>query len=111
MRPELESPPGSDPGRIIADRELRALYDEFLEAVREMHDDVRVETGRMETRVFYREAPLCRVVPYRQLFHVQIGKENVWEARIRDRASFSETLDRVLTKFLESFASSPRGRG
>jgi hypothetical protein len=106
-----EFPSGPDPGRIIADHDLRALYDDFLGAIRATHDDVRFETTRMETRVFFRETLLCRVVAYRQLFHVQVGKDSVWEIRVRDRASCSDTLDRVLTRFLESFASEARGRG
>jgi hypothetical protein len=103
-----ESPPGPDPGCVIADHKLRALYDEFLGAVRGIHDDVRLEKTRMETRIFFRDTPLCRVVAYRQLFHVQVGRDNVWEIRVRDRQSCSETLDRVLAKFLELFSSSAR---
>lgn len=100
--------PGSDPGSVIADRELRELYARFLRAVRDLHDEVRFETTRMETRVFFRDALLCRVVAYRQLFHVQVGKENVWEIRVRDAASSCETLDRVLERFLETYASLAR---
>lgn len=111
MQPVLEPTQGSDPGRLLAERELRVLYHEFLEAIRGFHDEVRFEETRMETRVFFRETLLCRVVAYRQLFHVQIGKENVWEVRVRDRASCCDTLDRVLAKFLESYAAAARGRG
>jgi hypothetical protein len=102
------STPVSDPGHIIADHELRRLYDTFLNEVRGMHDDVRFETTRMETRVFFRDAVLCRVVAYRQLFHVQVGKDNVWEMRVRGPASCAETLDRVLSTFLEVYASGAR---
>ncbi len=109
-RAYVGSPPESDPGRVIVDRELRGLYDKFLDALSGIHDEVRMETTRMETRVFFRDTPLCRVVAYRQLFHVQVGKGNVWEIRVRDRASCSDTLDRVLTRFLEVYVSRNGGR-
>jgi len=102
----LKRPPESDPGSVIVDRDLRSLYEKFLGAVRNMHDEVRLEESRMETRAYFRDHLLCRVVAYRQLFHVQVGKDNVWEIRVRDRTTCSDTLDRVLEKFLDVFVSS-----
>lgn len=97
--------PDSDPGRIIVDRRLRKLHDDFLDAVRGLHEGVSVEHSRLETRVLFRGSLLCRVAAYPELFHVRIGEKNSWEIRVRDRAGCAETLDRVLARFLEIYAS------
>ena len=111
MQPTFSQPaPVLDPARVIADHDLRELYDDFLRAILGVHDDVRLETTRTETRVFFRDTPLCRVVAYRQLFHVQVGKESVWEIRVRDRRSCSETLHRILARLLDVYAAEARNR-
>jgi len=95
----------SDPGEIIYDRGLKILYERFLDGIRGMHDDVVFEVSRVEVLVSFRETLLCRIVPYRELFHVQIGKNNPWEIRVRDEATGMLALDRVLEAFLDRFAT------
>jgi hypothetical protein len=95
----------SNPGEIINERTLRDLYERFLAQIRGVHDEIEFEATRVEIRIFFRESLLCRIVPYRELFHVLIGDENPWEIRVRDEATCLSTLDRVLDKFFERFAS------
>lgn len=98
-------PGQSNPGEIIFDRRLKDHYERFLAQIGGIHDEVVFEATRVEVRVFFREALLCRIVPYRELFHVQIGEENPWEIRVRDEATCLRTLDRVLEAFFELFTS------
>jgi hypothetical protein len=98
------SPGEIDPGSTIADQRIRELYYKFLEAICEFHDDVKIETSRMDTKVYFGGAFLCRVVPYRQLFHILIGKETVWETRVRDYAGCVEAVDHALSRFLDTYS-------
>jgi hypothetical protein len=58
----------------------------------------------MEARAFFGDTFLCRVVAYRQLFHVLVGDESAWETRVRDSAGYAAALDRVLSRFLDTYA-------
>jgi hypothetical protein len=98
-------PDKSSLGEIIFDRRLRDLYSRFLADIRELHDEILVESTRVEVRVFFRGRLLCRVVPYRELFHVQIGERDPWEIRVRDEATCVRTMDCVLGKFFEDFST------
>ncbi len=99
-----------DPGSLIADPTVRELHGKFRDAIHDMHDEVRIEATRFEWRALFRDALLCRVVPYRELFHVQVGKKVVWETRVRDASSCLAALHRALGEFLEVYASPGRGR-
>ncbi len=101
-RPVL--PRGADPGEVIVDQRLRNLYRRFLGALLDFHDEITMEITRVEVRVFFGNVLLCRVVPYRELFHVQIGEENAWEIRVRHEAACLDTLDRALVRFLDVYA-------
>lgn len=94
-----------DPGDLIADRALRELHTWFLSSVCGIDDDIELRPTRLETRVYFGNRFLCRVVPYQALFHVQIGEKNPWEIRVRDEASCLETFDGVLAEFLERYIS------
>ena len=105
MPPLPSTPPReSDPGHVITNHELQELYRRFIDSVRDIHADVVVDVSHMEIWVRFDDAVLCRVVPYRELFHVQVGQENIWEIRVRNRLGCLETLDRVLSRFLEIYA-------
>lgn len=101
----LEPPRQPDPGDLIADRKVRELYYGFLDAICGIHGEVEVRTMQLESRVYFGGTLLCRVVPYRELFHVQVGEKNPWEIRVRDAASCFDTLDGVLTEFLDRYVS------
>ena len=94
-----------DPGDVIAEPELRALYDRFMTAIRRIHPDIDVRPGRLESRIVYRDAVVCRVAPYRELFHVQVGGTPGWETRVRDAGGCAETLHRVLTRWLDLYST------
>jgi hypothetical protein len=96
----LKTPPESDPGVLISDPVVRDLFYRFLVSVRDIHDDVRIETARLDLRIFWKDTLLCRVAPYRELFHIQVENDGVWETRVRDRKGCIEAIDRVLVRFL-----------
>ncbi|MDH3197729.1 MAG: hypothetical protein OEO21_05760 [Candidatus Krumholzibacteria bacterium] len=89
---------------VIADRVVRGLYHRLLAFVSALHDDVRVEESDVDVRVAFGEHALCRVVPYRELVHVQIGTEGTWETRLRDEQGFRVLADRVLREFVATAA-------
>lgn len=101
-----------DPGDVIAEPKLRALYDRFMTAIRRIHPGIVVRPARMESRIVYRDAVVCRVVPYRELFHVQVGGTPGWETRVRDADDCAETLHRVLNRWLDLYSrpSGTKGR-
>jgi hypothetical protein len=99
----LGCPPEADPGDLIADRKVRELYHRFLDAICGIHDEIKLRTMRLESRVYLGDILLCRVVPYRELFHVQVGAKNPWEIRVREAASCFDTLDGVLAEFLDVY--------
>jgi hypothetical protein len=107
---ESRYPPRSDPGEIIANRDLRELYRRFISEIRRLHPDIHLEMNHMEIWVRIEEAVLARIVTYRELFHVQIGQEDVWEIRVRNRAACLETLDRLLARFLQVYSRHLSGR-
>jgi hypothetical protein len=98
-------PGKSDPGEIIHERNLSGLYGWFMAQIQGLHEDVIFESTQVEVRAFFRQRLLCRLVPYRELFHVQIGEENPWEIRVRDNTTCIRTLDRVFDAFFELYAS------
>ncbi|UCH84138.1 MAG: hypothetical protein JSW50_00160 [Candidatus Latescibacterota bacterium] len=105
-RQHVESPPKIDPGNAIANQRVKVLYDNFLDAVCGIHEEVNLSTTRVELRILFRNALLCRVVPYRDIIHVQVGDKNPWEIRIRNEESCVDTLDRVLARFFDIYSSS-----
>jgi len=103
-------PPESNPGDVIANRELQELYRRFIDSVRDIHEDVVLDINHVEIWARFEDSVLCRIVPYRELFHVQVGQDNIWEIRVRNRSGCLETLDRVLSRFLEDYAKRAAGR-
>jgi hypothetical protein len=92
----------------IADRDVRALFDRFVETYSNLHGEIRVQATSVEIRFFYKDEFLCRLAPYRELFHVQVGDKPVWETRVRTRAGFQDTIDRALRRFLRVYAAAAR---
>ena len=83
------------------------LYRRFVTTVGELHPSVRVRSSRVEARFFYNDELLCRVVLYRELFHVQIGDAASWETRVRNEAGFLDAVDRTVQRFLQIHAIPP----
>ena len=76
--------------------------------VGELHPDVESRASAVEARFFFNRELLCRVVPYRELFHVQIGEDNAWETRVRNEAGFLDAVDRTVQRFLQVYATPDR---
>ncbi len=89
----------------IENKTARALFGRFVQTYSSVHDDIRVEATSVEIRFFYNDEFLCRLAPYRELFHVQVGDEPAWETRVRTEAGFLDTLDRALQRFLHAYAA------
>jgi hypothetical protein len=90
----------------ITDTAVRALFERFIEALTGLHDGIRVHASSVELRFFYQNEFLCRLAPYRDLFHVQIGEVPAWETRVRSEAGLFETIDVALQHFLKVYAAS-----
>lgn len=98
-----------DSGRLagsIADNTVKALFERFVETYAGLHDEIRVHASSVELRFFYRNEFLCRLAPYRELFHVQIGETPAWETRVRSEKGLLETVDVALRHFLRVYAAS-----
>lgn len=90
---------------VISDHRLKGLYLRFIRHLSRLHDSIKVESTSVEVRVFYLDKLICRVVPYRELFHVQIGEWPTWEIRVRDEGGYAESLDRAIEYFLSAYPS------
>lgn len=91
--------------REISDRPVRALFERFVNTWSTIHDDVHIQSTSVELRFFYKDRFLCRLAPYRELFHVQVGEDPGWECRVRSEEGFADTMDRALERFLHVYGS------
>jgi hypothetical protein len=89
----------------IRERNVRELFERFVETVLDLHEDVGFQATGTEARFYCRNTLLFRVVPYRELFHVLIGEPAAWETRVRTHTAMADTLDRVLERFLQTQAA------
>lgn len=99
--------PGTDLADQIRNQEIRALFNDLMEKLPEIHPEVSREVSPVEARFTVRERCLCRVVPYRDLIHVQIGEEPCWEVRVRGEQDYREAFDRILRELLGLLSLSP----
>lgn len=96
-----------EPGRLASDIEngaVRALFNRFIQTYSGVHDDIRVQATSVEIRFFYQGHFLCRLSPYRELFHVQVGDNPGWETRVRDEGGLVDAIDRALQRFLQVYS-------
>lgn len=92
----------------ITDKVVKTLFDRFVATYSRVHEEIDVQVTRVEIRFFFKNEFLCRLAPYRELFHVQVGEAPAWETRVRTETGFNETMDRALHRFLAVYATSPR---
>jgi hypothetical protein len=59
----------------------------------------------MELHADFRGIPLCRVVSYRELLHIQIGQNPMWETRVRASSEFPPVMEHIVRAFLRAFAA------
>jgi hypothetical protein len=80
------------------------LVDVLRTALGRLHGDVHVVESSLELRAEFRGANICRVVPYRDVLHIQVGQDPLWETRLRNTAEFPEVMDRIVRAFLRILA-------
>jgi hypothetical protein len=81
------------------------MFTRFVDALASLDERVTVDASRVELRFLYDGVFLCRLAPYRELFHVQIGEDPMWETRVRTEETLVAAIDRVLLGYLELYAS------
>ena len=91
----------------ISDRPVRVLFERFVSTCAGLHEGVRLQATSVELRLFYGDHFLCRLAPYRELFHVQVGDNPGWETRVRSEAGFMDAVDRALQRFLDIYRPPP----
>lgn len=96
--------PRSSLSELVDHPELRILVGELCALLPRLHSEVRIRETPSELFVEFRELPLCRVVPYRELIHVQVGQDPVWETRVRSSREWPEVMDRIVRTFLRALA-------
>jgi hypothetical protein len=82
----------------------RLLYD-LRRVLAGLHSEVRVVETAAEIRAEFRGASLCRLVPYRELVHVQVGEHPTWETRLRSPGEYPDVVDRIVRAFLRELAN------
>jgi hypothetical protein len=95
-------PPHSSLAEVVANPALARLVDDLRVALARLHSDVRVMETSMELRAEFHGVAICRVVPYRELLHIQVGEDPMWEARVRKANEFPQVMDRVVRAFLRA---------
>jgi hypothetical protein len=87
------------------------MYDRLVRFLHELHTDGCVSESGVELRAEMAGRLLCRVVPYRELLHIQVGDAPTWEVRVRDEAGFLDAVDRILNTFVRVLAASAVSAG
>jgi len=101
-----QEPRGPDGlGDVIASANVRQLYHALLETLVSLHDGVALRHSAVDVRAEFRGRTFCRIVPYRELVHLQVGEAPVWEVRVRDEVEYLEAVDRILGVFTRLAAS------
>lgn len=91
----------------ITDSRVRELYLDCIANVSGLHEEVTHAVTGLEVRFFFRDALLARIVPYRELLHIQVGNASGWEIRVREEQGYLETLDLIIHQFLHIFSNRP----
>ncbi len=100
--------PSGSFGDIIANVSVRGFYHELVDVLTHLHEDVEVLYSPVDIRAEYCGRTICRIVPYRELVHMQIGDDPVWEVRIRGEAGYLDAVDLIFDVFLELVATAGR---
>jgi len=101
--------PSSDPGEVVARLDVARLSGELRDTLFRLHGDVRVVESAVDVIAEFRGVTFCRIAPYRELVHVQVGHAPVWESRIRTADELPEVKARIVQAFLHVFAHTPTG--
>lgn len=91
----------------VASPALGRLVDDLRVALGNLHGEVRVVESSLELRAEFRGVDICRVVPYRDVLHIQVGQHPLWETRLRRAEEFPQVMDRIVRVFLGLLAHGP----
>jgi len=79
---------------------VRDLCSRLVDELGSLHGDIEVVGTGVDIRAEFRGRTLCRLVPYRELVHIQVGDSPVWEGRIRNDRDYLEVVDMILRAFV-----------
>jgi hypothetical protein len=89
---------------IVADPSVARLVDDVRTALGRLHSEVRVAETSVDLQAEFRGVVFCRLAPYRELLHFQVGHDPVWETRLRTAAEFPPVMERIVRAFLHAYA-------
>lgn len=94
--------------RALAERfevpEVRGLFLRLADDLNRMHGDVCVTVSDIDLRADAAGRPLCRLVPYRELIHVQVGDGPAWESRVRETGGYYQAVDMIVATLLQALS-------
>lgn len=90
----------------ITDPPARERFLRLVGEVMRLHQDVAVVVSGIDVRAEFAGGTLCRIVPYRELVHVQVGEDPMWETRMRTDLGYTESIHRIVDVFLRAAAAS-----
>lgn len=99
-----------DFGDIITHLPVRNFFHELIDILSGLHSDVQIRRSPVDIRAEFNGRTICRVVPYRELIHLQVGDTTVWEVRVRDEAGYLEAVHRILETYLALAAAGSKAR-
>jgi hypothetical protein len=97
--------PGERPSRPAvpspeAHAHVRNLCARLVDELASLHADIELMGTGVDIRAEFQGRTLCRLVPYRELVHIQVGDSPVWEARIRSERDYLDAVDMILRAFV-----------
>ncbi|HET6348016.1 MAG TPA: hypothetical protein VFH88_02935 [Candidatus Krumholzibacteria bacterium] len=98
-----------DTDDTVARPDVARLADELRDTLARLHSGVRVTESSVDLVAEFRGVTFCRVAPYREVLHVQVGNDPVWESRIRTADELADVTARIVRAFLHVFADEPAG--
>lgn len=87
-------------GDVISDSAVRTLFHRFAADLSHLHANLDLRVTETELHASFNGRQVCRVVPYRELLHVQAGDRPLWETRVRSESDYWDAFDRVLEGLL-----------
>jgi hypothetical protein len=94
-----------DFGESITNVTVRGFFHELLEILANLGESVEVIAGPVDIRAEVSGTTICRLVPYRELIHIHVGEEPVWEVRVRNETGYLDAIDSILDVYLEVTAA------
>lgn len=88
----------------ITDPSLRREFADLITRTLDLDDSMALEATNVEFRLTCGDAFVCRLAPYDELFHAQVGENPAWETRVRTPKGAREALDRIIQRYLDSVA-------